>query len=343
MADKIQLRRDSAADWASTNPVLASGEAGVELDTGKMKVGNGLTPWSGLPYVGDGSGGAATLNDLTDVNLVGPLEGSGLVYDQGNSQWIVGKPDLELNDLTDVLAFAPLGGHTLIYDDLGGTWTTGPAGGGADNLYQLNDVDADPNFVSDGQILVASVEGPGSVLWMAQDLNAAESLNDLTDVDLGLLGPANAGNILAYDGFGLWSPTDTFQGTATTARYADLAEKYASDADYEPGTVVVLGGSAEVTQSTVALDSAVAGVVSTDPAHLMNADLKDSVAVALRGRVPVKVVGQVRKGDILVTSDTPGHAQSASKLLREVNWAQAIGKSLNDKMDDGAGVVEVLI
>ena len=96
----------------------------------------------------------------------------------------------------------------------------------------------------------------------------------------------------------------TFQGTATAAQYADLAENYVADKPYDAGTVVVIGGSAEVTEVTKENSPAIAGVVSTDPAYLMNAGLEGDnvVTVALKGRVPVKVTGPVRKGDVLIAS-----------------------------------------
>ena len=97
--------------------------------------------------------------------------------------------------------------------------------------------------------------------------------------------------------------------TAVQSYYADLAEKYIADREYEPGTVVVFGGTEEITVTTHADDTRVAGVISTDPAYLMNMS-STGLPVALRGKVPVKVIGQVSKGDLLVTSDLPGHGIS---------------------------------
>jgi hypothetical protein len=91
-----------------------------------------------------------------------------------------------------------------------------------------------------------------------------------------------------------------FQGTATSAQYADLAEKYLADAEYEPGTVVVVGGEAEVTASS--WGQRALGVVSTNPAYMMNSELEGGTYIALKGRVPVKVVGAVKKGDRLVAT-----------------------------------------
>jgi hypothetical protein len=89
-----------------------------------------------------------------------------------------------------------------------------------------------------------------------------------------------------------------FQGTATSANYADLAEKYLADADYAPGTVVSVGGEKEVTAATTG--DVVLGVVSTNPAYMMNSELEGGTYIALKGRVPVKVVGPVSKGNALI-------------------------------------------
>ena len=128
-----------------------------------------------------------------------------------------------------------------------------------------------------------------------------------------------------------------FVGTATAARYADLAEKYESDAEYEAGTVLVFGGEAEVTACEEELDHRVAGVVSTDPAYMMNADAEGQY-VALTGRVPCKVVGPVVKGDLMVASSVKGHA----KADNNAGPGRIIGKAIGE-IDSGEGVIEVLV
>jgi hypothetical protein len=128
-----------------------------------------------------------------------------------------------------------------------------------------------------------------------------------------------------------------FVGTATAARYADLAEKYESDAEYEAGTVLVFGGEAEVTACEEELDHRVAGVVSTDPAYMMNADAEGQY-VALTGRVPCKVVGPVAKGDLMVASSVKGHA----KADNNAGPGRIIGKAIGE-IDSGEGVIEVLV
>jgi hypothetical protein len=137
-----------------------------------------------------------------------------------------------------------------------------------------------------------------------------------------------------------------FHGTATSAEYADLAELYASDAEYAPGTIVKLGGSAEVTQTTAALCDNVFGVVSTNPAYLMNsAMVGTSVAVALAGRVPCRVIGEVRKGQRLVASETPGVARVATEHEHSegLDWFRVIGRALEDKTTLAEGKVEIVV
>jgi len=132
----------------------------------------------------------------------------------------------------------------------------------------------------------------------------------------------------------------TFQGVATTAQYADMAEVYSSDADYEAGTVVKLGGDAEITMTTTHADTDVFGVISTNPAYLMNAEA-EGLPVAMTGRVPVKVIGKVSKGERLVSSDVPGLAWALGD--DQYDTRAVIGRSLEDKNDGNEGIVEAVV
>ncbi len=134
-----------------------------------------------------------------------------------------------------------------------------------------------------------------------------------------------------------WS---TIYGRATTAQYADLAEIYTSDKKYVPGTVLVFGGDKEVTISELSHDTRIAGVISTNPAYLMNST-ETGVEVALTGRVPCRVKGPVAKGDRLVSSDQPGVAVRLDKTLYEPGCI--IGKSLEEITDDRVHTIEVVV
>jgi hypothetical protein len=125
-----------------------------------------------------------------------------------------------------------------------------------------------------------------------------------------------------------------FQGTATAARYADLAEKYLADQEYEVGTVVVVGGAAEVTASSYG--ELAIGVVSANPAFMMNKDLEGGTYIALKGRVPVKVNGAVKKGDRLVAGDW-GCAQVAADRL------DIFAVALESSDDTGVKLIEAVV
>jgi len=153
---------------------------------------------------------------------------------------------------------------------------------------------------------------------------------------------SNTANTIVFrDGSGNFT-AGVMTATATAARYADLAERYTSDSDYGPGTVVVFGGDAEVTQSTQRLSKKVAGIVSTDPAFLMNESLEDGVSVGLVGRVPCKVVGEISKGDMMVTSSVIGYAE-AWKEEGVPPMGTVIGKALENKTGLGEDVIEVVV
>ena len=136
---------------------------------------------------------------------------------------------------------------------------------------------------------------------------------------------------------------NTFSGTSTTALYADVAERFSADAAYEPGTVVELGGSKEITRSTTELSDSVFGVISTRAAYLMNSGAgSDSThpPVAMTGRVPVQCTGVIRKGDRLVSAGN-GFARSATS--GEATAFNTIGRALVDKLDSGVGTVEAIV
>jgi hypothetical protein len=133
---------------------------------------------------------------------------------------------------------------------------------------------------------------------------------------------------------------NAFYGKSVQAQYADLAENYTADADYQPGTVVVFGGDQEITVTETFADVRVAGVISSNPAYLMNA-ASSGLPVALRGRVPVQVLGTVSKGDLLVTSAQAGFAQSIGQ--NNSYGAAVFAKSLVTDGSNGSKIIEAVI
>jgi hypothetical protein len=134
-----------------------------------------------------------------------------------------------------------------------------------------------------------------------------------------------------------------FAGTASSARYADLAERYLSDQTYDPGTVMEFGGANEVTISQHSHSTRVAGAVSTAPAYEMNTGLEGEhvVAIALTGRIPCQVVGTIRKGDLLVASDLPGVATTLD--IKQYKPGCVLGKALEDYDSEEVGTITVVV
>jgi regulator of RNase E activity RraA len=128
---------------------------------------------------------------------------------------------------------------------------------------------------------------------------------------------------------------NVLNGTATSAQYADLAEKYLADQEYDVGTVVVVGGDKEVTAST--WGKRAIGVVSANPAFMMNRDLEGGTYIALKGRVPVKVIGSVKKGDNLIAAND-GCASVAVHHSSEV-----FAVALESNSDTSMKLVEAVI
>ena len=136
-----------------------------------------------------------------------------------------------------------------------------------------------------------------------------------------------------------------FQGIASSARYADVAERYETDVRLESGDVVVIGGAKEITKSTTENDIEVFGVISTNPAYRMNEDAGNDIThpfVAMLGRVPCKVIGKVKKGQRLVTSSIPGVAMAAVNLTSVEN-AASFARALVNKDTNNVELIEVVL
>jgi len=136
--------------------------------------------------------------------------------------------------------------------------------------------------------------------------------------------------------------TTVFSGTASQAEYADVAERFQADAVYTPGTVVALGGAEEITRVNEELSDEVFGVISDKPAYMMNAGLRTetSAPVAVAGRVPVRVLGMVNKGERLVSA---GNGLARAAQPGEATSFNVIGRAIETKTTDGEGTVEAFV
>jgi hypothetical protein len=141
----------------------------------------------------------------------------------------------------------------------------------------------------------------------------------------------------------IFGANGTVSGNQINANYADVAERFEADSIYDAGTVVELGGSAEITRVSAELSDKVFGVISTRAAYLMNSQAGTDAThppVAMTGRVPVKVVGSVAKGDRLVSA---GNGVARAARAGEATAFNVIGRALIAKLDEAEGTVEAIV
>jgi hypothetical protein len=223
------------------------------------------------------------------------------------------------------------------------TYTTNAA-----RTYNLPDAGTNADFVmTQGNQTLAGTKTFSGTIIASNTItgsisgNAATITNQANSATITAATANTANTIVLRDVNGNFS-AGVITGTATTARYADLAERYRADKKYQPGTVVIFGGEFEITQSNRANDTRVAGIISTAPAYLMNSDAGGDdlyPAVALVGRVPCRVVGKIEKGDMLVTSSIAGVAVAG----RDPKVGTVIGKALENYNNDHIGTIEVAV
>jgi len=315
----------------------------------------GLTSVTSTGFVGDLTGNADTataLSSAVTVALTGPVTGSATFTSAGDTASIA---TTLTADPTITLTGAVTGSATMT--NLGNVSITTTATSdptitltgdvtGSGTMTNLGDVSFATTIAANSVALGTDTTGnyvaTGAVSGVG--LSGSSSSEGGTFTVTSNATSANTGStIVARDGSGNFS-AGVITATATAARYADLAEKYTSDVQYPPGTVVVLGGEAEVTRSDGPTSRAIAGIVSTDPAYLMNNDLEGDtvVDVALIGRVPCMVTGIINKGDLLVSSSRPGHACAWTNATNPPAGS-IVGKAIENKTDEDPGVIEVLV
>ncbi|CAB4137637.1 hypothetical protein UFOVP328_45 [uncultured Caudovirales phage] len=198
------------------------------------------------------------------------------------------------------------------------------------NLITAGTVVATGNITGGNIVTAGLITATGSITGNGTlTINAGNSATAINNGGGNAVG--NIGSVSRY--------FNTVFATATTALYADLAECYLADADYEPGTVLSFGGTAEVTVSSQDHDVTVAGVVSTKPAYQMNSGLKGDhvVALALTGRVPVKVIGLVTPGAMMVSA-----GNGCARAEKNPAMGTVIGKALQG-FNGELGTIEVVV
>ena len=367
VADKQILQyQSSGSAWTPTNYTIT---ALNDTAIGSLST-NQILKYNGSAWVNSDGSNIVSMNGISDVDTTGVSNGKILKYN--GTTWVVaddvdtdtgilnvvedtspqlgGALDVNGNAITGAVInittsangdinLTPNGsGNVNINADLTvmGTATTMDVQNMAveDPIILLNKHDTQPaNNTNDAGLMVQRGSSENNAAWFWDETSnrwiAATTTSGETATDITVTANADI-------------QAGTAHLTATQAQYADLAEIYESDADYEPGTVLVFGGDKEVTQCKALQDSRVAGVVSTNPAYLMNKDA-DGVAVALRGKVPCKVEGPVRKGDVLVTNVTPGTACTLTDDSPTPPGFCVIGKSLETNNDTGIKLINIVV
>ena len=266
------------------------------------------------------------------------------------------------------------GGNIITSSLVQGTTLSSTANVQSGNLRTTGLVSATGNITSASNIAGTYFLGNGSQLTgLSLGVSVTKFVNGTTEGNIGVSGGnvnftvGGTANVVVIDTTTLYvstanvgsiaksgsnavgnigSATNYFNqvfATATTALYADVAERFAADDLLEPGTVVELGGSAEITRSQHDLSENVFGVISTRPAYTMNGGAGEDEThpkVAMTGRVPVKVTGYIRKGDRLVSAGS-GLARAAQ--AGEATAFNVIGRSLVDKHTPELGTIEAIV
>ena len=221
-------------------------------------------------------------------------------------------------------------------------------------LGVLNDTGLTVGADQDARISVTTATSAVNIQNQTQDANVAIQVNDGGSTTTALLVNGSTSQvgvlgIVNLNGGGVGNigtvgaPFNTVFATATTALYADVAERFAADQEYLPGTVVELGGEMEITKSVDELSENVFGVISTRAAYLMNSGAgTDSThpPIAMTGRVPVRVTGSIRKGDRLVAA---GDGLARAARANEATAFNVIGRALENKASNDDGVIEAIV
>jgi len=197
------------------------------------------------------------------------------------------------------------------------------------------------SITSTGLATLAGINSSANILATGGILSSLTVNGNVTVTTAYVMPSANAASSLGTSA-SRWNFIYGVNGNflSVNANYADLAENYTSDSDYASGTVLVFGGEAEVTQSHSSHDTRIAGVVSTNPAYLMNG-AESGIAVALQGRVPCRVLGPVSKGDRVVSSHIAGVAQALDPAQYQPGCI--IGKALQAINSTDISTIEVVV
>jgi len=313
--NQLRFFQGNGARGAYIDLTAAAAGVGSNLLAGG---GGGGTPGGSNTFVQFNDGGTfggngqfvynKVTNIVTAGAFAGNTNGTGQNFQVGDDAWI---GDINQADTIGLKGQQNPANCYIVFGNSDATGKLGRAGTGP--LTYAGAFSATGNINGGNLISAGTITTAGNIVSSASN------------------GTANIGSATTY--------FNTVHAKATSAQYADVAEYYASDANYEPGTVLMFGGNKEVTICNTPNDTRVAGVVSTNPAHLMNAGIEatHSIALALIGRVPTKVLGPVSQGSLMVSAAN-GYAQACTTPQP----GTVIGKAI-ENFQGISGTIEILV
>jgi hypothetical protein len=334
MSTQVQYRRGTGAQNDAFTGALA--EITVDTTNGTLRVHDGITAGGSniatVDYV-DNAISSLSANSITDGT-----SSVTIIATNGNIRANVGGSTIQLlsSGGANVTGYVTATGNIT-----GGNLTTAGLISATGNITggNLTGTSIVGTLTTAAQTNITSV-GTLTSLTSSGNIQGANVIAtaDVFTPEIVKTGSNGVGNIGQSD-----NSFNTVFAKATSAQYADVAERYLADADYVTGTVLVFGGDQEVTQSQIDHTTAIAGTVSDQPAYVMNNGLTGEhvVSVALLGRVPVRVVGTIRPGDLLVASELPGIATG----LVPDRYAPGcvIGKALESYDSQREGLIEAVV
>jgi hypothetical protein len=238
-------------------------------------------------------------------------------------------------------------GDTIFQVNDGGVTTTAMTIDGATAVVNINTSAVATGNITGGNIItsglitdgVATLNNGSITGGVAGTFSSTLTINSADGATAIVNGGTNGVGNIGASGQGF----NTVFAKATTAEYADMAERFHADAEYAPGTIVELGGINEITLAVDELSEKVFGVVSTQPAYLMNGSAGTNAThppIAMSGRVPVNVMGFVAKGDRLVSA---GNGLARAATSEEATAFNVLGRALESKTDENIGTVEAIV
>jgi hypothetical protein len=353
-------------------PISFTGQTGISL-SGNVIAGGILSAGGNIISAANIAGGnlsiTGEISGFTTVSTTGNVSSgnitnTGIITSTGN---ITSTANIAGGNIITGGLITATGNITSTANVIGGNistaglvTTTGNVVGG--NISTAGLITATGNITSTANVIGGNISASGNIIGGNVLGGANVNATTHTGTTVSVTGTITGGNLTtagiitvnsgaaataivngASNGVGNIGSSSTYFNQvfarATTAQYADLAEIYVADALYQPGTVLAFGGNNEVTLSIQPGDTRIAGVVSTQPAYIMNSACSDELRteVALMGKVPTRVTGSVRKGDMLISAGDGRACACATPQIGSV-----IGKSLED-FSGGDGVINVVV